>query len=75
MTRTKPKSKSNAPAPRTVHAFEAREDGSLLLYVAWPDGRGEHWWDAEPIRIEPRRVSEALAACGDALAKKKKVRA
>ena len=66
---------SKPSSPRKAHAFEARKDGSLIIYTAWPDGRGEHWWEAEPICIEPRRVSEVLAACGDALAKKKSVRA
>lgn len=62
-------------APRGAHAFEACTDGSLLVYVRWPDDRSEHWWDDEPIRIAPDRVSELLAACGDALAKKRRVRA
>jgi hypothetical protein len=53
---------------RGAHAFEACEDGSLIIYAAMPDG------DGEPIRIEPHRVSAVLAACGDALAKKPSTR-
>jgi hypothetical protein len=46
------------------HTFEARADGSLIIWITMPDG------DGEPILIEPRRVPAVLAACGDALAKK-----
>lgn len=60
--------------PRVALAFKACKDGSLIIHAEWPDGRGEHWWDSEPIRIEPHRVSDALSACGDALAKKPRVR-
>ena len=51
-----------------AHAFEARADGSLVLYATMPDG------DGEPIRIEPHRVPAVLAACGDALARKPSTR-
>ena len=60
--------------PRVALAFKACKDGSLIIHAEWPDGRGEHWWDSEPIRIEPHRVSDVLSACGDALAKKPRVR-
>jgi len=49
---------------RSVNGFEAREDGSLVIYATMPDG------DGEPIRVEPHRVCATLAACGDALARK-----
>jgi hypothetical protein len=61
------------PKLRGAHAFEARKDGSLILYVTPPTG-AEHWWDGEPIRIEPHRVCEVLAACGDALSRKSSTR-
>jgi hypothetical protein len=51
-----------------TNAFEARADGSLIIWVTMPDG------DGEPILIEPRRVPAVLAACGDALAKKPSTR-
>jgi len=51
-----------------TNAFEARADGSLIIWVTMPDG------DGEPILIEPRRVPAVLAACGDALAKKASTR-
>jgi hypothetical protein len=54
--------------PRGAHAFEARADGSLIIYATLPDG------DGEEIRIEPHRVGAVLAACGDALAKKPSTR-
>lgn len=53
---------------RGAHAFEARADGSLIIYATLPDG------DGEPICIEPQRVAAVLAACGDALAKKPRTR-
>lgn len=53
---------------RGAHAFEACEDGSLIIYATMPDG------DGEPIRVEPHRVCAVLAACGDALAKKPSTR-
>ena len=53
---------------RGAHAFEARADGSLVLYATMPDG------DGEPLRIEPHRVPAVLAACGDALARKPSTR-
>lgn len=49
-------------------AFEARADGSLIIWITTPDG------DGEPILIEPRRVPAVLAACGDALSKKPSTR-
>ncbi len=59
--------------PRGAHAFEARKDGALIIYVTPPDG-AEHWWDGQPIRIEPDRVAAVLATCGDALARKPSTR-
>jgi hypothetical protein len=53
---------------RGAHAFEACEDGSLIIYATLPDG------DGAPIRVEPHRVSAVLAACGDALARKPSTR-
>ena len=53
---------------RGAHAFEARRDGSLVIYATMPDG------DGEPIRIEPHRVMAVLCACGDALARKPSTR-
>lgn len=53
---------------RGAHAFEACEDGALIIYATMPDG------DGEPIRIEPHRVGAVLAAAGDALAKKPSTR-
>ena len=53
---------------RGAHAFEARADGSLVLYATMSDG------DGEPIRIEPHRVPAVLSACGDALARKPSTR-
>ena len=70
----KPSPKPRKPSARCADAFQARKDGSLVIYVARPDGPEEHWWEGEPIRIEPERVSAVLAACGDALAKKPSVR-
>jgi hypothetical protein len=61
------------PPERGAHAFEARKDGSLVIYVTSPDG-ATHWSIGEPIRIEPHRVLAVLAACGDALARKPSVR-
>jgi hypothetical protein len=58
--------------PRVALAFKACKDGALIIYADLP--AIEHWWEGEPIRIEPRRVCEVLAACGDALAKKSSVR-
>lgn len=60
-----------APCPfklRGAHAFEACEDGALIIYATLPDE------DGEPIRIEPHRVAAVLAACGDALARKSSTR-
>jgi hypothetical protein len=53
---------------RGAHAFEARRDGSLVIYATLPDG------DGEPIRVEPHRVMAVLCACGDALARKPSTR-
>lgn len=57
---------SGSPPPelRGAHCFEAREDGSLIIWATMPDE------DGEPIRIEPNRVTAVLRACGAALAKK-----
>jgi hypothetical protein len=60
--------KSENDGMRGAHAFEAREDGALIIYATLPDGDGER------IRIEPHRVCSVLAACGDALAKKPNTR-
>jgi hypothetical protein len=49
---------------RGCNGFEARADGSLVIWATLPDG------DGEPIRVEPHRVCAVLAASGDALAKK-----
>ena len=51
-----------------AHAFEAREDGSLIIWATLPNE------DGAPIRIDPRRVCAVLAACGDALARKPSTR-
>jgi hypothetical protein len=59
---------SEADELRGAHAFEARKDGSLVIYATMPDG------DGEPIRIEPQRVRGVLCACGDALAREPSVR-
>lgn len=56
------------PEPRGAHAFEARVDGTLVIYASMPDG------DGEPIHIEPHRVKAVLAACADALAGKRSMR-
>ena len=53
---------------RGAHAFEAREDGSLVIYATMPDE------DGCPVRVEPDCVSTVLAACGDALARKRSMR-
>ena len=49
---------------RGCNGFEARADGSLVIWATLPDG------DGEPIRVEPHRVCAVLAASGDALARK-----
>ncbi len=46
---------------RGAHAFEACEDGALIIWAAMPNS------DGEPIRIEPHRVKGVLCACADAL--------
>lgn len=56
------------PEPRGAHAFEARADGTLVIYASMPDG------DGEPIHIEPHRVRAVLLACADALAGKRSMR-
>lgn len=56
------------PEPRGAHAFEARADGTLIIYASMPDG------DGEPIHIEPHRVRAVLLACADALAGKRSMR-
>ena len=60
----RPKPPDKPSKLRGPHAFEACEDGSLIIYATMPDG------DGEPIRIKPHRVTAMLAACGDALARK-----
>lgn len=50
--------------PRGVNAFEACADGAVIIYAELPD------LDGEPVRIEPHRVRDLLATCGDALAQK-----
>jgi hypothetical protein len=49
---------------RIAQNLESPKDGALIIHAVMPDG------DGEPIRIEPQRVCAALAACGDALARK-----
>ena len=71
--RPPPKPPGKTPELRGALAFEACKDGALIIYVTPPTG-AEHWWDGEPIRIEPHRVCEVLAACGDALARKPSTR-
>jgi hypothetical protein len=52
-----------AKRPRGAHAFEARADGSLIIYATT---RGKYA-DVDLIRIEPHQVAAVLSACGDAL--------
>jgi hypothetical protein len=45
-----------------AHAFEARSDGSLVIYATMPNQ------DGLPVRINRNRVLALLVACGKALA-------
>jgi hypothetical protein len=56
--------------PRGAHAFEARADGSLIIYATT---RGKYA-DVDLIRVEPHQVAAVLSACGDALARKPSTR-
>jgi hypothetical protein len=57
-------------AAKRPHAFEARADGSLIIY-ATGTARYSH---VDLIRIEPHQVAAVLSACADALARKPSIR-
>jgi hypothetical protein len=67
-----PKPPGKPPLPN-AHAFEARKDGSLIIYATMPRN-GKAIGDLVCIRIKPNGVMTALCACGDALANKPSLR-